>query len=160
MIIIGIDPGIATTGFGVIKKEGKNLKALDYGVITTTPKYPLSNRLRKLHLDFNELIKKYQPKVLAIEKLYFFKNSKTVISVSEAKGVLILTAKKKQMEIKEYTPLQIKTGISGYGRASKNQMQELIKRALKLPKKPTPNDAADALGAAICCHIESGICKI
>jgi len=149
LIIIGIDPGTAKIGYGVISKE-KKLKCLDYGIITTNNSLTQGQRLRKLHLELLRLLSRYSPDVLAIEKLYFFKNFKTALPVSEAKGVILLTAAKKRIPVQELTPLQVKMGICGYGRASKKQIQKMIKEILGLDKIPRPDDAADALSIAVC----------
>ncbi|MBZ9578263.1 crossover junction endodeoxyribonuclease RuvC [Patescibacteria group bacterium] len=156
MIILGIDPGTATTGYGIIKKtkrrkkKSKNkLKCLDYGLIKTNPSLAEGERLKKIHNQLNKLIKKYRPEVLAIEKIYFFKNLKTAMPVAQAKGVVLLAAAKKKIPVYEFTPLQVKMAITGYGRAEKKQIQRMVKALLNLKKLP-PDDAADALGIAIC----------
>lgn len=154
MIIIGIDPGVATTGYSVIKKykaKKERLKALEYGCITTSPKLSPPERLKKINNELNKLIKKYRPSVLAVENVYFFKNLKTAMPVSQVKGVILLTAAKKKIPVYEFTPLEIKLTISGYGKAEKEQIQRMIKALLTLKEVPKPDDAADALGVAICC---------
>jgi len=156
MIILGIDPGTATTGYGVIKKlkrkKGKsNLRCLEYGIIKTNPELSAGLRLKKLSNELTKLIRKYNPDFLAVEKLYFFKNSKTAIPVAQAKGVILLVAAKKKIPVIEFTPLQVKMTITNYGRADKKQVQEMIKILLNLKELPCPDDAADALGVAICC---------
>jgi len=162
MIIIGIDPGIAKLGYAFIetKKKGGKLKTIDYGCITTSPDLSPGERLRIINNELNKLIKKYKPKVLAVENLYFFKNLKTAMPVSQAKGVVLLTAAKKRIPVYEFTPLQVKMTITGYGKAEKKQVQEMIKVLLdfkKIPKfanKKLGDDAADALGIAICCAFQ------
>ncbi len=149
MIIIGIDPGTATTGYGVIKKTKRKLNCLDYGIIQTTPSFSPEARLKKIHLELSKLLNKYKPKILVVEKLYFFKNIKTAIPVSEAKGVILLTAAKKKIKVKEFTPLEVKMGICGYGRATKQQIQKMVKEILNLKEIPKPYDAADALAIAL-----------
>lgn len=156
MIILGIDPGTATTGFGAVKKIKKRkggskseLKCLDYGLIKTDPSLSDGERLRKIYNHLNRLIKKYKPKIVAVEKIYFFKNLKTAIPVAQARGIILLAAAKKKIPVVESTPLQIKMAITGYGRAEKKQVQRMIKKLLNLKKLP-PDDAADALGVAIC----------
>lgn len=162
MTILGIDPGKAATGWGVIKiksqksKAKNRLECTNYGTIKTTPEFKDPERLRLLFNEMNKLIRDYKPDVLAIEKLYFFKNLKTAIGVSQAKGVILLTGSKKKLPIHEFTPLQIKISITGYGRAKKVQVQKMVKELLNLKKIPRPNHAADALGAAICCAYELG----
>ena len=150
MIILGIDPGTATTGFGVIKK-GKKIECLAYGIIQTSPSLPTAERLRVLNNQLNGLIKKHRPKALAVENIYFFKNLKTAMPVSQAKGVILLTAAKKKIPVHEFTPLQAKMTVVGYGKAEKKQVQEMVKIILNLDKIPRPDDAADALAIAICC---------
>jgi len=150
MIILGIDPGTATTGFGVVKKTKKELFCLGYGAIITSPDFSDAERLRQLFNELNLVIRHYEPDILAVERLYFFKNSKTAMTVAQAKGVILLAGIKKKLPIFEFTPLQVKTVITGYGRADKSQMQKMIKILLNLDKLPKPDDAADALGVAIC----------
>lgn len=151
MIILGIDPGTATTGYGVIGKSQKKIKCQSWGVIKTSPSLSDGERLRKLNNELNRLIRKYRPKAMAVENVYFFKNLKTALPVSQAKGVVLLTAAKKRIPIYEFTPLQIKMVIAGYGRAEKKQVQKMIKKLLNLKEIPQPDDAADALAVAICC---------
>ena len=157
MIIFGIDPGVARTGFGVISKipgskskNQKEIKCLGYGLIETNPGSPATERLKKINNELNKLIKKYKPKVLIVENIYFFKNSKTAMSVSEAKGVILLTAAKKKIPVYEFSPPQVKMTICGYGRATKQQIQRMVKEILNLAKIPKPDDAADALAIALC----------
>ncbi|XOB42747.1 MAG: crossover junction endodeoxyribonuclease RuvC [Candidatus Nealsonbacteria bacterium] len=148
MIILGIDPGTANTGYGIIKKT-KHLECLDYNVIHTFPGTEPGERLRIINNELSKVIKKYQPDILAIEKLFFFKNLKTAIPVSQAKGSILLTAAKKKIPVWEYTPLQIKMTVTGNGRADKKQVQNSLKDMLKLKEIPKPDDAADALAVAI-----------
>ena len=150
MIILGIDPGIATVGYGIIKKSNKEIKCLDFGTIKTDPSWTAGERLKKINNELNKLIKRYKPNILAIENIYFFKNLKTAMPVSQAKGVILFTAAKKKIPVHEFTPLQIKTAVTGYGRADKKQIKEMIKILLNLKEAPKSDDAADALGAAIC----------
>jgi crossover junction endodeoxyribonuclease RuvC len=151
MIILGIDPGTATTGYGLVEKIGRNLSCLDYGSIETSPSSSDAERLECLYDELNLLMRKTKPDVLAVEKLYFFKNSKTAMTVAQAKGVILLAGAKKRIPIFEFTPLQMKTTVAGYGRAEKSQIQKMVKVILSLKKIPRPDDAADALGIAICC---------
>ena len=157
MIILGIDPGTTNTGYGVIEekriktKRQKFLKCLDYGVIQTSPLLTAEERLKKIHLDLLKIIKKHRPDVMAVENIYFFKNLKTAMPVSQAKGVILLAAAQKKITVHEFTPLQAKMAITGHGRAKKHQIQEIIKLLLNLKKTPSPDDAADALAIAICC---------
>ncbi len=150
MIVIGIDPGIATTGYGVIKKEKDSFCCLDYGVIKTNKKDTTPSRLSVLDKNISSLIKKYSPNFLAVENLYFFKNVKSALPVSQAKGVILLNAEKSKINVCEFTPLEVKTTVTGYGKADKNQIQEMIRITLNLKEKPCPPDAADALGVALC----------
>lgn len=156
MIIIGIDPGTASTGYGIIEtfydnvtKNKKAFKCLDYGLIQTLPSFTPSERLKKINNDLNKLIKKHKPEILAVESLYFFRNMKTAIPVSQAKGVVLLTAAKNKIPVIEFTPLQAKMAITGYGWAEKPRVQKRVKRLLKLKEIPKPDDAADALAIAI-----------
>ena len=151
MIIIGIDPGTAKVGFGIIRKNQDKLKCLDYGIIQTESILSTEKRLKKIYLEILSLIKKWKPEILAIENIYFFKNLKTAIPVSQVKGVILLVAAQKKIPISEITPLQVKTAITGYGRADKKQVQKMVKNLLNLEEIPKPDDAADALGVAIAC---------
>ena len=151
MIIIGIDPGTAKVGFGIIRKNQDKLKCLDYGIIQTESILSTEKRLKKIYLEILSLIKKWKPEILAIENIYFFKNLKTAMPVSQVKGVILLVAAQKKIPISEITPLQVKTAITGYGRADKKQVQKMVKNLLNLEEIPKPDDAADALGVAIAC---------
>ncbi len=146
-IILGIDPGTTRIGYGVIEKDGYNLKYLECGCL----KINAASRLLSTKEELFKLIKKYKPTRAAIEKIFFFKNAKTVISVSEARGVIMLCFQEKGIPINELTPLEVKQWISGYGRANKDQIQKMVKLLLKLETEPKPDDAADALAIAICC---------
>lgn len=150
MIIIGFDPGLATTGFGVINVLGNKFELIKYGTLTTTPKYTLTERLKKLHQQCAELLESHPPHMIAVESLFFSRNTKTAMIVAQARGVLLLNAALQQVAICEYTPSQVKRAISGYGGATKNQIQYMIKQLLNLDHLPKPDDAADALGVAIC----------
>lgn len=156
MIIIGVDPGVAKLGYGVINKIQQRLKCLDYGVITTSPESAPEQRLNVLYNELSRLMKKHNPDYLAVEKLFFFKNLKTAMPVSEAKGVVLLTAAKKKIKVQQLTPLEVKMGICGYGRADKKQVQKMIKEILRLEKIPKPDDAADALAVAVCSALKIG----
>ena len=151
MIILGIDPGLADTGYGIVQKSGQQCTALNYGSITTPAGCALPDRLQLLYNGIIELIAKHNPQQIGIEALFFAKNAKTAILVSHARGVAMLAAKQAGCEIREFTPLQIKQALTGYGRADKNQIQQMVKTILKLDAAPQPNDAADALAVAICC---------
>lgn len=152
MIILGIDPGIAKLGYAFIeteKKRGK-LKTIDYGYITTSPEFSDGDRLKRINNELNKLINKYKPDIMSVENLYFFKNLKTAMPVSQAKGVILMTAAKKKIPVCEVTPLEVKMTITGYGRADKKQIQKMVKQILNLEETIKSDDAADALGIAIC----------
>lgn len=151
MIILGIDPGLATIGYGVIQVVGDNFKKIDYGIISTSAKLDISRRLIKIEKEVRKLIRKYKPKVVACEDIFFYKNAKTAFSVGEARGVILLACAKEKVKVKSYTPLQIKLSVVGYGRAIKSQVQKMVKNILKLKDIPKPDDAADALAAALTC---------
>ena len=153
MIIIGIDPGFAITGYGIIEKTGNKNKIIACGVITTCKSEIFCNRLKINHDRLDEIIKKYKPDIFSIEELFFAQNTKTAINVAQSRGVLILTAIENNLKIFEYTPLQIKQALVGYGRADKNQMQQMTKRILNLKEIPKPDDAADALAVALTCSM-------
>ena len=150
MIILGIDPGIAIVGYGVIECSGNSFKALEYGAIITEAGTPFPDRLKIIYEELSCIIDEYKPQDLAIEELFFNKNVKTAIKVGQARGVEILAAVNKGLEIYEYTPLQIKQGVVGYGRAEKFQVQEMVKLLLNLKEIPKPDDVADALAVALC----------
>lgn len=149
MKILGIDPGIGITGFGLIETSSRNARALDFGVITTTMNAPLPGRLKELYDSLQEVFDTTKPDVVSIEKLFFSKNITTGIAVAEARGLVLLTAAQREIPIYEYTPNEIKKTLTGYGSAKKPQMQEMVRLHLNLEKKPRPDDAADALAAAI-----------
>lgn len=150
MIILGIDPGYAIVGYGVVDYKSNHFSVLSYGAVTTAAGMPFNERLERIYDGITEVIEKYKPVSIAIEKLFYNSNAKTVIDVSQARGVLILAAQKKGLTISEYTPLQVKQSVVGYGRAEKKQVQEMTKILLNLEKIPKPDDAADALAMAIC----------
>jgi crossover junction endodeoxyribonuclease RuvC len=150
MKILGIDPGTATTGFGLITKEGPKLTKLDCGVISTPKDLEMSERLNILYKDLQQIIKSHKPDAMAVEKLFFTNNITTAMTVSQARGIVLLVASQNNIPIAEYTPLQVKMSATGYGKATKKQVQEMIKKILKLDDIPKPDDAADALAVAIC----------
>ncbi len=150
MIILGVDPGTALIGYGLIKKAGKELKCLDYGCIKTDPQKSPALRLKELEKELKKIIKKHPPDVAAVEDIFFFKNLKTAMKVSQAKGVILLTLAKNNIPIFEYSPLQMKMGITGFGKAEKSQVQRMVQILLNLKTLPKPDDAADALALAIC----------
>ncbi|MBU0722538.1 crossover junction endodeoxyribonuclease RuvC [Patescibacteria group bacterium] len=149
-IILGIDPGIADTGFGIIKIDNNKLICLGYGSIKTLSKLELADRLEIINLELDKLIKKYKPNLIAIEKLFFCNNAKTALVVGQARGVVVLTAKLNKIKSTEFTPYQVKQAVSTYGHAKKNQVQRMVKLILNLKELPKPDDAADALAIAIC----------
>lgn len=154
MIVLGIDPGLALVGFGVLSTDGRSHTPIAHGTISTPAKTPLPDRLSVIAKEMRALIQKYQPDVCAVEELFFNTNTTTGIAVAEARGVIILTAYEAGVALYEYTPLQIKQAITGYGRADKPQMQQMVKVLLKLREVPKPDDAADALAVALC-HAQS-----
>ncbi|WP_296126545.1 crossover junction endodeoxyribonuclease RuvC [uncultured Anaerococcus sp.] len=154
MIVLGIDPGIAIMGYGVIEFNGNKVKVLENGVITTSSKTDTPKRLEILYDNLDNIIKEYKPDEFAIEELFFNQNVKTAITVGHARGIQVLCAQQNNIDIYEYTPLQIKQAITGYGRASKKQMQMTITSLLNLRSIPKPDDAADALSVALC-HVLS-----
>ena len=159
MIVLGIDPGVATIGFGVIRAErGKNT-LLRYGVITTPPGIPLSSRLLQIDRDMEELIHTFQPDEMAVEELFFSKNITTGIAVAHARGVLLYTAEKCGIPLHEYTPSQVKMAVVGYGKAEKRQVMDMTRRLLHLKAVPRPDDAADALALAPC-HARSATSRL
>lgn len=149
MRILGIDPGTATTGFGVIEKNGPTLKFVDAGVITTLPEISMPNRLVTIYEEITQVIKETKPDQAAVELLYFAANVTTGITVGQARGVLLLACAEAGLPIAEYTPLQVKQAVTGYGKADKKQIQEMVKMMLKLEVIPKPDDAADGLAIAI-----------
>ncbi len=149
-IILGIDPGIADTGYGVIKSEGSRLTCLAYGSIKTSAKLDLVSRLEILHQELDKITKKYRPDFAAMEQLFFNKNVRTALIVGQARGVALLTLKQNKLKIFDYTPSQVKSAVSAYGQASKLQVQKMVKLILNLKELPQPDDAADALAIAIC----------
>lgn len=150
MRILGIDPGYAILGYGIIDKKGNRYSVCDYGVVTTNPSMAMPDRLKYLYTQIMEIIHEYEPDVVSIEELFFNTNSKTALLVGQARGVVILACANSGIEIREYTPLQIKQGLVGYGRADKKQVQAMVKAILNLNEVPQPDDTADALAAAIC----------
>ncbi|MBQ2967059.1 MAG: crossover junction endodeoxyribonuclease RuvC [Clostridia bacterium] len=150
MRILGIDPGVAIVGYGVIEYTSNQFKVIDYGKITTPAHTPLPKRLKMVYDSMTQLIATFNPDVVAIEELFFNTNVTTAIAVGHARGVLVLAAENASKPVAEYTPLQIKQAVAGYGRADKNQVQQMVKMFLKLNEIPKPDDTADALAVAIC----------
>lgn len=154
MRILGIDPGIGICGFGLIEASSRaEAKALDYGVVTTTTNSPMPDRLKELYESLKIVFEQTKPDVVAVEKLFFSKNITTGIAVAEARGVILLVAKESGAKIREYTPNEIKKTLTGYGSATKTQMEEMARVHLGLKEKPKPDDAADALAAAVTCSL-------
>ena len=150
MRILGIDPGYAILGYGIVDLVGNKFSVVDYGAITTDPSMDMPSRLVKLFDGLTELISAFKPDEASIEELFFNSNAKTAILVGEARGVAVLACAKGNLKINEYTPLQIKQALVGYGRADKTQVQFMVKTMLNLKEVPKPDDTADALAAAIC----------
>ena len=150
MIVLGIDPGTANTGYGVVRSEGSRLTALDAGVIDTRPGVPLERRLADIHERVGELVDRYRAEALSIEELYFGANVRTAFAVGQARGVVLLAAGQRGIPTRSYTPQQVKAAVCGSGRADKGQVGRMVGRLLGLPKPPSPDHAADALAVAIC----------
>ena len=150
MVILGIDPGVATVGFGIISDTGGVLKPRRYGVITTPAGMRLALRLKQINDDVTELIKTFRPDNIAVEELFFNTNQKTALSVAQGRAAVILAGEEHGIPMFEYTPLQVKKAVTGYGRASKKQVMEMVRQLLTMEKTPKPDDVADALAIAIC----------
>ncbi len=168
MIILGVDPGVALVGYAIIhtKHHHEKPRVADFGCITTSKDSPAGERLLTIHTEMNALIKKHKPQLIAVESLYFFKNLKTAMPVSQAKGVILLSAAKENIPILEFTPLQVKMTVVGYGKAEKKQVQEMTKQLLDLSsfdlktKDRKKDDAADALGIALCAYLKGSSCIV
>ena len=150
MRILGIDPGIAIVGFGLIDAERGQAKLLNYGAITTPAGLPLARRLVQIERDMDELIAQLQPDAIAVEELFFSNNITTGIAVAHGRGIILCTAEKSGVPLYEYTPMQVKQAVVGYGLAEKRQVMDMVRRLLKLKAVPWPDDAADALAIALC----------
>ena len=151
MIILGIDPGIGRTGWGVIENVGSKIKSIDYGCFETPSTDPLPDRLVAIKHEIVRIIEKHKPEKLGIEELFFNTNAKTALIVGQARGAVIVTAADLGLEVFSYTPLQVKIALTGYGRAEKNQMGKMVKIILNLPEIPKPDDTVDALACALAC---------
>ena len=160
MLALGIDPGTAICGYGFVESQGSRLIAHEYGAVTTSPKARMEDRLMKLYDGLDALIKEYHPDVMGVEQLFFNRNVTTAIPVGQARGIVLLTAAKNGLELVERTPLQVKQAVVGYGQATKEQVTYMTQRLLCLEKKPTPDDAADALAIAICSAHSCPVVKI
>ena len=150
MLVLGIDPGYAIVGFGFVQTEKGMQRLLKYGAITTPAGMPIESRLMDIDRDMNELLETFKPDCLAIEELFFNTNVTTAINVAQARGVILVSAAKHGVPIYEYTPLQVKQAVVGYGRAEKNQVMDMTMRLLNLKQRPRPDDAADAIAIALC----------
>lgn len=150
MRVLGIDPGYAIIGYGAIEQNNNHLKPISYGAITTDAHTVFEDRLIEIYDDMQQILQQIKPQMLAIESLFFTTNQKTVIAVAQARGVILLSAKQFGIPIYEYSPLQVKQSVTGYGKATKKQVQEMTKRLLGLNKVPKPDDVADALAIGIC----------
>ena len=150
MRILGIDPGVATVGFGVIDSEGGRQRMVQYGAITTPAGMPLAARLVQIGDDLGQLIRQFQPDEMSIEELFFSKNITTGIAVAHGRGIILLSGYQAGLQIYEYTPLQVKQAVVGYGRADKKQVMDMVRRILSLQAVPKPDDAADAVAIALC----------
>jgi len=149
MFILGIDPGLATTGWGVIKKEQNQLSLIAFGVIETAAKKIFSERLKEINQKLKKILTHYRPDAVAVEELFFCKNVKTALLVGQARGVVLLTIIERKLPLYEFTPLEVKQAVTSYGRADKNQVQQMVRILLGLKNIPRPDDAADALAIAI-----------
>lgn len=154
MLTLGIDPGVANTGYGLVREMANRLTYTACGCIITTPKDSSQQRLAKIYGEVKKLIALHHPAYIAIERLYFGENSKTAMAVGQARGICMLAAAEAKIPIAEYTPLEVKMAVTGYGKAEKKQVQQMVKTLLRLADIPKPDDAADALAVAIC-HLHS-----
>jgi crossover junction endodeoxyribonuclease RuvC len=151
VIVLGIDPGTAALGYGIVDRNGGGLRAIDFGCLTTSADLPLPERLVKIHDLVAELIETHHPAIVAVERLFFSKNVQTAFAVGQARGVVLLAAAQAGVPVREATPNEVKVGVTGYGRAEKGQVARMVSVILGLPEIPTPDDTADALAIAICC---------
>jgi crossover junction endodeoxyribonuclease RuvC len=150
MRVLGLDPGTARTGYGAVEYRGGRMRLLNYGLITTAADMEMPRRLLSINRELTQLIEDIQPDAVAVEQIYYHKNAKTVITVAQSRGVILLTSAQAGLCIAEYTPLQVKQAVVGYGGADKKQVQYMVQKLLALKETPQPDDAADALAAAIC----------
>jgi crossover junction endodeoxyribonuclease RuvC len=158
MRVLGVDPGTAITGWGLVEGEGQTLRLVDYGVITTAAKTPLPTRLQQIYRGLTELMTEHRPAAVAVEELFFGHNVRTALVVGQARGVALLAIADAGLPLYEYKPLEVKLAIAGYGRADKGQVQSMVRLLLNLAEIPRPDDAADALAVAIC-HVHSARLK-
>jgi crossover junction endodeoxyribonuclease RuvC len=150
VIILGIDPGTAALGYGIVERTGARLRAIDYGVLATSPDLPMPERLLAIHGVVDDLISLHQPDVVAVERLFFSKNAQTAMAVGQARGVVLLAAAQHGRPVREATPNEVKSAIAGYGAADKEQVQRMVQLVLGMSELPRPDDAADALAVAVC----------
>lgn len=150
MLVLGVDPGTATTGYGLVLRTGNHLESVAYGTILTPAHQPMPLRLRTIYRELCLLCQEHRPEAVAVEQLFFNRNVRTAMLVGQARGVILLAAADAGLEVGEYTPLQVKQAVVGYGRAEKHQVQEMVRVLLALRELPKPDDAADALAVAIC----------
>lgn len=159
MVILGLDVGFAITGWAILDRTqplvNNTARLLDYGAIQTSKELPMQNRLEQIYTELQAIFKKYKPDAMAIESLFYFKNQKTVIGVGQARGVMLLVASLHKVPVFDYTPLQVKTAVTGYGRADKKQIQKMVSLIYKLTEAPKPDDVADAIAVATC-HANTG----
>jgi crossover junction endodeoxyribonuclease RuvC len=151
VIVLGIDPGTAALGYGIVDRTGAGLRAIDYGCLTTSADLPMPERLRRIHELVTELIETHHPAIVAVERVFFSKNAQTAFAVGQARGVVLLAAAQAGVPVREATPNEVKVGVTGYGRAEKGQVARMVTVILQLAEVPTPDDAADALAIAISC---------
>jgi crossover junction endodeoxyribonuclease RuvC len=152
MLVLGIDPGLATTGYGFVREVDRSLVSVAYGAVRTPAHTPIAERLMQLHRELTELLEQYRPDVAAVEELFFSTNARTAIAVGQARGVVLLTLAQAGIPIAEYTPLQVKQAITGYGQADKTQVQQMVCILLNLREVPRPDDVTDALAVSVCHH--------
>jgi crossover junction endodeoxyribonuclease RuvC len=150
MIVLGIDPGTAALGYGVIEQSGSALRAIDHGCVVTTPDVPLGERLLVIHDRVRDLIASYAPSVVAVERVFFSRNAQTAMAVGHARGVVLLVAAEAGIPVREATPNEVKSAVAGYGAADKEQVSRMVQLVLGMTARPTPDDAADALAIAVC----------
>lgn len=160
MIVLGIDPGETLIGFGVIKRDGARVVLLEYGcIVIPTGTRSSAEKLHELETKLTDIIRTHKPDIAGVESLFFFKNLKTAIKVAQARGVILATCQRHAVEVLEFTPLQIKQAVAGYGKAEKKQVQKMVQMILGMPELPKQDDAADALAAAICAHSSCALLK-
>jgi crossover junction endodeoxyribonuclease RuvC len=159
MRVMGMDPGIAIVGFGLVEERAGSLKAINYGSIQTDPDLTVPARLKRIYDACTRLFAEYRPDVVSIEKLFFNRNVTTAFTVGQARGVMLLAAEEAGIPVTEYTPMQVKMAVAGYGQAGKRQVQEMVRMLLGLPEVPKPDDVADALAIAICEVHTSGLAQ-